>query len=114
MAGFELISEVSTRETDFDGARHDAWSDWSSNTAPPDFVIDTNQVRIEWLSDSGSENKQEHIYENWVEIIPGTGIKLPQTIKVRVYARSPEGKFWVGRGWSKVKFSGAYIKYRNL
>jgi|GEM_PF-1911707 hypothetical protein len=33
MAGFEIVSEVSTRETDFDGTRHSAWSDWTSNTA---------------------------------------------------------------------------------
>ena len=54
MAGFEIVSEVSTRETDFDGTRHDAWSDWTSNTAPADHVINHNEVKIEWLSDHGS------------------------------------------------------------
>jgi hypothetical protein len=47
MAGFEIVSEVSTRETDFDGTRHDAWSDWTSNTAPADHVINHNEVKIE-------------------------------------------------------------------
>ena len=112
MAGFEIVSEVSTRETDFDGTRHDAWSDWTSNTAPADHVINHNEVKIEWLSDHGSENRQEVIYENWVELVLGTGLKFPQSIKVRTYARSPSGKFWVGRGWSKVKVTGTYVKYR--
>jgi hypothetical protein len=112
MAGFEIVSEVSTRETDFDGTRHDAWSDWTSNTAPADHVINHNEVKIEWLSDNGSENRQEVIYENWVELVPGTGLKFPQSIKVQTYARSPSGKFWVGRGWSKVKVTGTYVKYR--
>lgn len=112
MAGFEIVSEVSTRETDFDGTRHSAWSDWTSNTAPTDYVINQNEVKVEWLSDNGSENTHEIIYENLVEIIPGTQIKLPQTIKVRTYARSPKGIGWVGRGWSKVKVTGTYVKYK--
>lgn len=112
MAGFEIVSEVSTRETDFDGTRHDAWSDWTSNTAPADHVIKQNEVKVEWLSDSGSENTHEIIYENFVELISGTGIKFPQTIKVRTYARSPKGIGWVGRGWSKVKVTGEYVKYK--
>lgn len=36
MSGFEIVSEATTRETDFDGARHDQWSNWDSNTAPVD------------------------------------------------------------------------------
>lgn len=112
MAGFEIVSEVSTRGTDFDGSRHSAWSDWTSNTAPAGYVINQNEVKVEWLSDSGSENSHEIIYENLVEIIPGSRIKLPQTIKVRTYARSPKGFGGAGRGWSKVKFTGEYLKYK--
>ncbi len=112
MAGFEIVSEISTRETDFDGTRHSAWSEWTSNTAPADFVINNNEVRVEYLSDNGSENTHEVVYENWVEIVPGTGLKFPQAIKVRTYARSPKGMFWVGRGWTKIKVTGNYIKFR--
>jgi hypothetical protein len=112
MAGFEIVSEVTTRETDFDGTRHSDWSDWTSTTAPAGHVINQNEVKVEWLSDNGSENSHEIIYENLVEIIPGTGIKLPQTIKVRTYARSPKGKCWVGRGWSKIKVTGEFTKYK--
>lgn len=112
MAGFEIVSEVTTRETDFDGTRHSDWSDWTSTTAPAGHVINQNEVKVEWLSDNGSENSHEIIYENLVEIIPGTGIKLPQTIKVRTYARSPKGMGWVGRGWSKIKVTGQFVKYK--
>ena len=90
MAGFEIVSEISTRETDFDGARHAAWSDWTSNTAPADHVINHNDVTIGWLSAHGSENQPEVIYENWVELVPGTSLKFPQTIKVRTHVGSVE------------------------
>lgn len=46
MAGFELVSEVTTRETDFDGTRHMEWSGWDSNTAPADHVIKQNEIRF--------------------------------------------------------------------
>jgi len=112
MAGFEIVSEITTRGTDFDGTRHSDWSDWTSTTAPANHVIKQNEVKVEWLSDNGSENSYEIIYENLVEIIPGTGIKLPQTIKVRTYARSQKGIGCTGRGWSKIKVTGEFTKYQ--
>jgi hypothetical protein len=112
MAGFELVSEVTTKETDLDGARHSAWSEWSSTTAPENHVINHNDVKVEWISDNGSENNYQMIFDDWVELIPGTGLKAPRTIKVQTYARSPKGKFGVGRGWTKIKFTGTYVKYR--
>jgi hypothetical protein len=112
MAGFELVSEVTTKATDLDGARHSAWSDWSSTTAPDSHVINHNEVKVEWLSDNGSENTYQMVFDGWVEIVPGTGLKFPQTIKVQTYARSPKGMFGVGRGWTKIKFTGAFIKYK--
>ena len=114
MAGFEIASEVTTEGTDLDGTRHDAWSEWTSTTAPADFVINnsSDQVKVEWISDNGSENNFEIIYSDLVEVVPGTAIKLPQTIKVRTYARSPKGFGGAGRGWSKIKVTGNYVKYR--
>jgi hypothetical protein len=114
VAGFEIASEVTTEGTDLDGSRHTAWSEWTSTTAPTDFVINNSagQVKTEWISDNGSENDVEIVFADYVEVLPGTGVLLPQTIKVRTYARSPRGFGGAGRGWSKVKVTGSYVKYR--
>ena len=71
-------------------------------------------MRVEYISASGSENTHELVYDNWIEIIPETKIKLPQIIKIRTYARSPSGIGWKGRGWTKIKVTGEFTKYKNL
>jgi hypothetical protein len=111
MSSFEIASEVTTESTDLDGSRHTAYSDWTSVTAPDGFVINNiqGQVKVEWISDNGSENDVQIIYGDYVEIIPGTGIQLPRSVKVQTYARSPKGPL-AGRGWSKVKVTGTYTK----
>lgn len=110
MAGFEIWSEVTTKETGADGVRHSKWSGWDKNTAPKNHVIDDRKVKVEWQSDAGSENTYEMVFENYVEIVPGTELTFPQTIKVRSFARGPKGHL-SGRGWSKIKVTGPYIKY---
>lgn len=109
--GFEIISEVTTKATACSGERDSDWSGWSKNTAPDGHIINRDTVKVEWLSDAGSENTYEMTYDDWVEIISGTGIKFPRTINVRVFARSSKGHC-AGRGWSKVKFTGVYVKYK--
>lgn len=114
MAGFEIRSEATTAGTEWDGTRHSAWSGWDAVTAPVDHVINTSQgmIKVEWHSQSGSENNYEIIYADEVDITPtNVGIKLPRTIKVRTYARSPKGSS-AGRGWSKIKVTGEFVKYR--
>ena len=111
MANFEIDSEIITKPTGADGVRDSAWSGWDSNTAPPDHVINRDTVRVEWLSQTGSENSYDLVYDDWVELVPGTNLKFPQTIKVRTYARGPKG-YLTDRGWSKIKVTGDYVKYR--
>lgn len=109
--GFSIASECTTKETGLDGVRHSCNSDWSTNTAPEDHVINRDTVKVEWLSDAGSSNDVDIEYDDWVEIVAGTGLKFPRTIKVSVSARGPRGHA-SGRGWSKVKVTGDYVKYR--
>jgi hypothetical protein len=111
MAGFEIVSEVTTDSTDLDGTRHPAWSEWSSTTAPDDHVINHNDVKVEWLSDNGTDNTYQMIFDDWIELIAGTGLKAPRTIKIQTYARSRKGLL-AGRGWTKIKFTGAFVKYK--
>jgi len=111
MANFEIVCEVETKPTGIDGVRDGKWSEWSMNTAPADHVINRDSLKVEWLSDNGSENSYDLLWDDWEVIVPGTVLKFPRTIKVRVYARGPKG-YLRGRGWSKVKFTGDYVKYR--
>lgn len=108
---FIITSEVTTKPTGGDGVRHSEWSGWDQNTAPPDHVINRDTVKVKWLSDAGSENSYELVYEDWIEILPGTNLKFPRTIRVRTFARGPKGPF-SGRGWSKIEVTGEYVKFR--
>lgn len=110
MSNFQIAAECKTKETGLDGVRDSEWSAWSSNTAPEGYVINDRIVKHEWVSRAGSENKEEVIFFDHVEIVSGTGLKFPRSIKVRVYARGPKGHA-SGRGWSQIKVSGDYIKY---
>jgi hypothetical protein len=109
--GFELVAECMTKETGGDGIRHDSWSEWEKVTAPENHVINNNPQKLhyEWLSAYGSENYHEEIFEDWVDVVPG--LQFPRTFKFRVYARGPKGHF-SGRGWSKLKISGEFAKYK--
>ena len=111
MAGFDIWSEITSDATEASGARHSAWSGWDKNTAPADHVINNNTVRVEWHGQNGSENSYDLVYEDSIEIVPIPGLKLPSTVKVRTYARSPKGHT-SGRGWSKIKVVGDYVKCR--
>ncbi|MBM4433174.1 MAG: hypothetical protein FJ025_04165 [Chloroflexi bacterium] len=111
MAGFEIWAECTTKETGGDGVRHSCESGWDTNTAPDGHVINRDTVKVEWHSQAGSENDYDLVYDDWVEIVPGTNLKFPRTIKVRTSARGPKG-LWAGRGWSKIKVIGEYVKYK--
>lgn len=111
MASFEIWSEVTTEATGADGVRHSKHSGWDVNTAPPGHVINRDTVKVEWHSQNGSENSYDLVYDDWEVIVPGTDLKFPRTIKVRTYARSNKG-FSSGRGWSKIRVTGEYVKYQ--
>jgi len=110
MASFEIISEVTVEQTGLDGVRKMAWSPWESVTAPEGHVVNKDALKVEWLSQNGSENDFERQYEDWVVIVPGTDIKYPRTLRIRTYVRSSSGAL-TGRGWTKVKITGNYAKY---
>ena len=89
-----------------------AWSGWASFTAPPEHVIDDTTVEVEWQGRAGSENRYEIAFDEHLAIVPGVpGLIFPRIIKVRTYARCPEGHL-DGRGWSKIKVMGDYMRYR--
>ncbi|MEC2197828.1 hypothetical protein V7174_13585 [Bacillus subtilis] len=112
MADFEIVSEVTTEPTGLDGVRHSAYSNWDSISAPDGHVIDDRSLTYEWLSAAGSENNYEKVLEDFVPILENApDLKYPQTLKIRTFAKGPKGHS-SGRGWSKLKVTGKYIKYK--
>jgi hypothetical protein len=107
----QLVSECTTEGTRLSGARRSCDSHWSSVTAPPGFVFVKDSASIEWLGQNGSENRYDLQWDDWVEIIPGTGIQQPRTMRLKVHARSPSCRGC--RGWSKVRVTGTYVNFQG-
>ncbi len=107
---FDYRAECTTEATGGDGVRHSCRSEWSTHTVPSGYVYIENKLEKGTTSDAGSENYCEHEFSDLVEVVSGTGITQPRTLKVRAVARSPKGHF-TGRGWSKCYFRGVYVKY---
>ncbi|WP_114556183.1 alkaline protease [Bacillus sp. K6W] len=109
MDDFEVTCEVETETTSCAGEIKTSWSRECKVTAPEGYVINDREVQIYWQTKYGSENTFSQIFEDNVEIIPGTGLKFPRTMKVRAFARSPK-RCGSGRGASKVTFAGNFLE----
>lgn len=109
-----IASQVTTKGTDWDGARHSADSEYTSFKVPQGYTINRDQTVVHDLSANGSEHSYEVKYDDFVELIPGTGIVGPQTIRVKTHARSPGGSSnWGCRGWQQVRVDFQYVRYAN-
>jgi hypothetical protein len=107
----EISSETSTGTSGPDGTRVSSDSDWSSFPVPSDYAINKDKTNVEIISEMGSEHDYTLEYDNYVEVVPGTGIKMPQLIRVKTHARSSKGPFG-GKGSEKVKVTFYYVKFR--
>lgn len=111
-----ISSEVTTKGTEFDCSRHSRTSDWSEVTVPNGYVYNERTLRKNYISKSGSDNRIDHEWDNYVEIIPGTEIMMPRTLRVRTHARSPKcnypGHNYQARGWTKARVTAEYVKYQ--
>lgn len=112
MSGFEIIAEAETEATSMSGERKSEWGNWQQATSPEGFVINKDKIRVEAISERGSENRDEKVFEDWVEVIPGSGIELPRTFKVRTFARSSKGH-GAGGGATKYKYTGDFVPYQR-
>jgi hypothetical protein len=106
-----ISAEVTTKETGWDGIRHSATSGWTAFTVPPGYVIVKDRSVLRELSIAGTDNRVTIVYENEVEVIPGSGIMLPRSVKLQVHARSPKG-IQSGRGWTKTELDFYYTKFQ--
>ena len=106
-----LSAECTTQETGCDGVRHGCQSGLSKNKLPSGYVYVVSKFEKWCNSCAGSENDCSHWWEDWVEIIPGSGITQPTSIVVQASARGPRGNC-AGRGWSKCGYKAPYTKYK--
>ena len=112
MNTFEIVARVETKTTSLSGSRDSKWSNWEKVTAPEGYVINKDQIKVQALVEMGSENRDEKIFSDYVEIIPGTNIMLPRTFEVRVFARSSRGHGG-GKGATEYKYSGDFVGYNK-
>jgi len=106
-----IHTEVTTKGTEWNGKRHSATSDWTTFTAPAGYVIVEKEVQTAWKGRNGSENRVDVTFDDYVEIVPGTGIKQPRTVRIRSHARSPRHHHGA-RGWTKADVIVRQVKFQ--
>jgi hypothetical protein len=107
-----ITSECTTSPTGPDGARHGCDSDVSRVTAPDGYVFSQNSLQGGETSGAGSEHQCRPGWDDYVEIIPGSGITQPRTLTLQSHALGPKG-YMTGRGWVKCAFTANIAKYRS-
>lgn len=105
-----ITAECTTKETAGNGKRHACDSAWAELRAPEGFVFAERSLRGGEWSGAGSEHNCLLRWDDWVEVIPGSGIEQPRVLRLASHARSPKGPF-SGRGWSKCKYTVSLSKY---
>ncbi|MHC1790271.1 hypothetical protein [Solidesulfovibrio sp.] len=107
--------ECTTKGTNLDQSRESCRSDWTVVTLPDNFVFEEKTFREGIYSASGSDNDVLRQFTDFIEIIAGTGLLFPRTVKVACRATSPESRFGenIGsRGWTKAHPTVEYFAYR--
>ena len=108
-------SEVTTKGTAFDGTRDSKTSEWSKFTVPAGFVFDKESVKKRYQSRAVSTNRIDVEWADYVELIPGTKIFWPRTIRVRTHARSAKSNYpghnAGARGWTKATVTARYVRF---
>lgn len=113
MPDVQYLSAVAdTEATSLSGERKSNWSDWDQVTAPEGFAINKDKIKREAVSERGSENRDEVVFSDYVEILPGTGVELPRTVKVRAFARSSRGHGG-GGGHTHYKYEVPFVKIQG-
>ena len=85
--------------------------DWTTFTVPDGYIINKDKTKVHVHSERGSEHWYQVVYEDDVEIIPGTEIMQPTTIKARTHSRSKKGPGG-GGGNMKITVEFYYVKYK--
>lgn len=106
----DLSIECTTPGTSVSGERHDCVTVESRQSAPDNYVIAENSINID-NQGRGSYHDCYHRFDDYVEVIPGSGLKQPRTILFSAKAMSPTGHS-SGSGDVRCHITGFYTKYR--
>lgn len=106
----QLAIECTTPPTQGNGVRHDCKTEETRQMAPDGYVIVQNSIKMD-NTGRGSYHDCNSRFEEFVEIIPGSGITQPRTFVIWAKAMGPTGHF-SGTGDVSCKVSGFYTKYR--
>ncbi len=106
----QLSIECSTPPTQGDGVRHDCKTSETRQAAPENYVIAQNSIKVV-NKGKGSYHDCNPRFEDYVEIIPGSGITQPKTFVIWAKAMGPSGHF-AGTGSVQCDVTGFYTKYR--
>lgn len=107
----QIAAECTTKGTDWDGSRNSCRSGVSKVTAPANHVFAEKSLSGGMTSGAGSEKDCILKWHDYIEVIPGTGIKQPRTVTLQAKARSPEHDRGA-RGWAKCKYTVNVVKYK--
>lgn len=93
MAEFKVTAKSKTSGgTSSDGARVSDTSRWEQITLSGNEVFnpnDANVYTVNWIAQRG-ETEFNIEWDDYTEVIPGSGLKLPRTIRFRTLCRSPK------------------------
>jgi hypothetical protein len=106
-----LTPECETNTTGLNGARKRCTSNPSCQKVPDGFVINEKEVKKSFTSKQGSEYECSVSFDEYVEAIKGTGIKLPTKICGKAYALSAKGAGGV-KGTAHCKIETYYVKIK--
>jgi hypothetical protein len=109
MASFEIAVHVGIDQTGGNGVRNAASSAWSHVEAPAGHVINKDKVQLSWTTDC-EEGRYDLQWEEYVEVVPGTGIEQPRKLSIRVHGFSKNGRY-SGGAWADLKAAGDFVKY---
>ena len=109
---FSLTARVSIDQTPISGVRNAASSEWSYFQAPEEHVINKEAAVVNWEHDC-TEERYDMVWDNWAEIVPGTGLKLPRRLAIRVHGCSKHGPL-SGGAWARLTVSGVIVKYTRF
>lgn len=91
-AANEVSVKVSCRTSPTNSSGRKSCSDSETHTLPGRYVFVKEKAEKHWHTDIGSENTVKITWSDYIEIIPGSGIELPQTMTVKGHARSGGGQ----------------------
>src|SRR5579871_3394821 len=87
-----LTASCNTNPTGLDGVRHDCTSSTSTINAADGYAFIQNDVAGGEVSGVGDKHECRLAWDNFVEIIPGSKIKLPRKASLSCYALGPSGR----------------------